>query len=91
MFSGPDGEYQVDVSGSLIVNSSPVTLDFACKGLGVTYSFHSQCKDTLESGELIELLAEHQISIPNINIYFPQEYRLMVPLRLMIQHLRGDH
>ncbi len=87
-FSGPDGDYPVEVRGSLIANSSPVTVEMAARGLGVAYSFRDTCVDALASGQIEEVLTEHRVSIPGINIYFPPEYRSMTPLRLFIRHLK---
>lgn len=87
-FSGPDGEYPVEVRGSLIANSLPVANELAAQGVGIGYSFREFCADALESGQLHEILSDHRISMPSVNIYFPQEYRSLVPLRLFIQHLK---
>ena len=88
VFSGPDGEYPVEVRGSLIANSLPVAIELATQGLGVGYSFREYCADALSSGQLNEILTEYRVSMPSVNIYFPQEYRSLVPLRLFIQHLK---
>ncbi|WP_170431717.1 LysR family transcriptional regulator [Ruegeria arenilitoris] len=87
-FTGPEGDYAVEVGGSLIANSSPVTVEMAARGLGIAYSFRDTCLEPLASGQIEEVLTQHQVSIPGINIFFPQEYRSMMPLRLFIQHLK---
>lgn len=86
-FSGSDGDFPVEVHGSLIANSSPVAIEMAVLGLGVAYTFRDYCTDALVSGHLQEVLIEHQVAMPGVNIYFPREYRAMTPLRLFIQHL----
>lgn len=88
MFSGPDGEYPVEVRGSLIANSLPVAIESATQGLGIAYSLRDTCANAIGSGQLKEILTEHQVSLPSVNIYFPQEYRSLVPLRLFIEHLK---
>lgn len=87
-FYSSDGDYPVDVRGSLIANSSPVTIEMAVQGLGIAYTFRDYCTDALANGQLIEVLTKHQVSMPGVNIYFPREYRAMTPLRLFIQHLK---
>ncbi len=87
-FSGPDGNYPVKVRGNLIANSLPITLELAQQGLGLAFGFRDYCIDGLATGHLVEVLTDHQTPIPGINIYFPQEYRAMTPLRLFIQHLQ---
>ncbi len=89
-FSGPEGDYQVNVRGSLVANSSPVTVEMAARGLGIAYTFRDSCLDALETGQVKELLKGHRISIPGINIYFPREYRSMTPLRLLVQYLKEN-
>ncbi|GGK58429.1 LysR family transcriptional regulator [Amphritea balenae] len=89
-FSSAEGDYPVVANGSLISNSMPVTLEMATQGLGITYTFRDYCADHLDSGQLKEILTEHRVTMPGVNIYFPQEYRSMAPLRLFIQHLKGS-
>lgn len=88
VFSGPEGQYPVEVGGSLIASSLPVTQELATKGVGIGYTFREYCAEALSSGRLKEILTEHRVSMPSVNIYFPQEYRSLVPLRLFIQHLK---
>ncbi|SMP13966.1 LysR family transcriptional regulator [Shimia sagamensis] len=88
IFSGVDGDYPVDVRGSVIANSLPVAVGLATRGLGVGYTFREFSADALNTGELVEILSDHRVCMPGVNIYFPQEYRALVPLRLFIQHLK---
>jgi len=88
-FSGPDGSYPVKVRGNLIANSLPVTIELALEGLGLAFGFKDYCLEALATEKLIEVLSDHQASIPGVNIYFPKEYRSMTPLRLFINHLQA--
>jgi DNA-binding transcriptional LysR family regulator len=88
-FAGKEGAYPVKVRGNLIANSLPVTLELAQQGQGLAFGFRDYCLDALADGDLVEVLADHQAPIPGINIYFPQEYRAMTPLRLFIKHLQA--
>lgn len=88
IFGEADSAYPVAVRGNLIANSSPATIDLALQGLGLTYTFRDYCSDALAGGELVEVLAEYLTALPSMNIYFPREYRAMVPLRLFIEHLK---
>ncbi len=89
-FTGPDGDYAVSAPGSLVANSLPVTIEMARQGLGIAYTFCEICEDSLGRGDLVEILTEHRAAMPGINIYFPQEYRSFIPLRLLIEHLQTD-
>lgn len=88
VFSGSDGNYPVEVPGNVISNSSRITIELAAKGLGIAYVFRDHCAEAIVAGQLEEILTEHRVSMPGINIYFPREYRSMMPLRLFIRHLR---
>ncbi len=88
MFSGPDGPYPVEVRGNLIANSLPVSIEQATRGLGISYTFREFSANALASGELVEILSDHAATMPRVHIYFPQEYRALVPLKLFIQHLK---
>ncbi|WP_261905352.1 LysR family transcriptional regulator [Vibrio fortis] len=89
-FSGSESTYPVEVRGNMIANSSPATIDLSLQGVGLTYTFRDYCTNALENGELVEVLTEHQVTLPSMNIYFPKEYRSMMPLRLFIEHLNNE-
>lgn len=90
VFGGADSAYPVEIRGNLIANSSPATIDLALQGLGLTYTFRDYCTEALINGELVEVLTEHLNPLPSMNIYFPREYRTMMPLRLFIEHLKNS-
>ena len=80
----------MEARGNLIANSSTATIDLALQGLGLTFTFRDYCTDALASGALIEVLSEHLTTLPSMNIYFPKEYKSMLPLRLLIEHLKNS-
>ena len=82
-----DDEYVVAVAGSLIVNTLPTVVDLALQGHGLIYTFRDYCADEIERGDLVTVLDRHLGKTPSIYIYFPREYRTMMPLRLFRQHL----
>ncbi|MGF1752756.1 LysR family transcriptional regulator [Vibrio makurazakiensis] len=90
IFKGDDGAYPVNVQGNLIANSSTATIDQALQGAGLTFTFRDYCSDALASGALAEVLSEHLSTLPSMNIYFPKEYKSMLPLRLLIEYLKND-
>ncbi len=90
IFGEADSAYPVDVRGKLITTSSPATIDLALEGLGLTYTFRDYCTKALANGELVEILTEYLTPLPCMNIYFPREYRTTIPLRLFIEHLKGE-
>ena len=88
-FTGPEGDYEVDVRGPLIANTLPALVDMACRDLGFINTFADFSESDVATGQLIPVLASHQPETPGIFMYFPREYRGMVPLRLMLDHLRS--
>ncbi len=88
-FQGPDGAYSVDVKGSSITNTQPASIELAKQDLGLTFTFRDYCTTALQDGTLTEVLTEHLAPLPGVHIYFPREYRQMVPLRLLIDHLKA--
>ncbi len=87
-FTSPDGDYDVDVTGKFILNTLPASIDVAKRGLALAYTFKDYPADELAEGSLVGLLADHLPKTPGIFLYYPREYRNMVPLRLFIDHMK---
>lgn len=87
-FSDKGGDYTVEVRGNLIVNTLPSSVDLATRGLGLAYTFRDYCAAELSAGTLVPVLDKFLPVTPGIFIYFPHEYRSMMPLRLLIDHLK---
>jgi DNA-binding transcriptional LysR family regulator len=88
-FQSREGEYTVDVRGNLTVNALPAMVDLAKQGLGLIYIFRDYCAGELSQGDLVSVLEAHLPPTPGLYIYFPREYRSMMPLRLLIDHMRS--
>ena len=87
-FTGPDGPYDVDVQGGLVVNDLPTLHAMIEAGLGLGYVLRDGPAPAQRAG--LTALFKHDVPpAPALSIYFPREYRAMVPLRLFIEHLRG--
>jgi len=89
-FTATDGSgiYAVEVGGGLILNTLPASLDAARRGLGLVYTFRDVAAADIASGRLVEVLADHLPQTPGVFLYYPREYRSMLPLRLFYEHLR---
>ncbi len=88
LFKAKDGEFTVEVQGNLITNTLPASVDMAKRGLGLVYTFRDYIADEVTSGLLSPILLDHLPDTPGIFIYFPREYRSMMPLRLFMEHLK---
>ncbi|MES0811823.1 LysR family transcriptional regulator [Roseibium sp. SCPC15] len=89
-FQGDDGDYVVEVSGKLIVNSLPVAVDAARRGEGLIFVLHDYVAQEIADGSLVPVLQEHQSHTPGFYFYFPREYRSMTALRLFLDLLRNS-
>ncbi|MEM8972775.1 MAG: LysR family transcriptional regulator [Pseudomonadota bacterium] len=89
-FQGNDEDYTVEVKGSLVVNTLPAIVELASQGHGLINTFRNYCSNQIESGVLVPVLEEHIGKTPGTYIYFPREYRNMVPLRLFVDHLKAS-
>jgi len=88
-FVAPDGGYTVEVGGSLITNTLPASVDMAKQGLGFVYTFQDYVAAEIAAGHLVPVLENHLGKSPGLFLYFPAEYRAMMPLRLFIDHIKG--
>lgn len=87
-FQSDEGDYSVDVQGALTTNILPASVDLAKQGLGLAYTFRAYVSDDIRAGDLRPVLEAHLGQTPGIFLYFPREYRSMMPLRLFIQHIK---
>lgn len=85
---GKNGESEISVTGSLIVNALPVAVDAACQGEGLINVLHDYVANEIDTQKLVPVLEAHMPDIPGFFLYFPREYRAMVPLRLFIDQLQ---
>ncbi|MCA3574709.1 MAG: LysR family transcriptional regulator [Aestuariivirga sp.] len=89
-FRGDEGEYSVDVGGNLVANSLPSVVGLAVNGIGLAYTFKDIAARELANDSLVSVLEEQSLQVPGVFIYFPAEYRSMVPLRLFLEHLKSQ-
>lgn len=89
-FQKEEGSYVVDVRGNLINNTLPASIDLARQGLGLVYTFRDCVKQDIAKQMLVPVLENHLSATPGIYIYFPREYRSMMPLRLFMEHLKKN-
>ena len=87
-FHSDEGNYAVDVQGNLIANALPATVDLSKRGLGLAYTFRAYVAPLIDTGVLTPVLEDHLGLTPGIFMYFPREYKSMMPLRLFIDHIK---
>ncbi|WP_170328494.1 LysR family transcriptional regulator [Ruegeria arenilitoris] len=86
-FTEGDKDYSVAVNGPLIVNTLPASVNLAMQHHGFIWTFRDYCEEEVQRGDLISVLEDHLGQTPGIYIYFPREYRKLMPLRLFFEHL----
>lgn len=89
-FKRDDEDFTVEVRGSLVVNTLPSVVELATQNHGLIFTFRDYCADQVKNGALVPVLEDHVGKTPGTYIYFPREYRNMVPLRLFVDHLKAS-
>jgi len=87
-FRGPDGDVSVAAKGTLIVNDLRTAMDAASRGLGIGWSLKRGIQEDLDSGALVQVLAEYTPPRPGFFLYFPRSLRNLAILRAFIEHFR---
>lgn len=87
-FLGPDGVVSVAVGGGLIFNDLRSVIDAAKRGLGIGWSLRRGVQDELDSGALVQVLAEFTPQRPGFHLYFPKSLQTLALLRAFIAHFR---
>lgn len=87
-FRTEQGEITVEAQGNLITNALPASVDLAMQGAGLIYTFRDYVAEQIAAGALRPVLEDHLPEAPGVFLYFPREYRSMMPLRLLLDHLR---
>lgn len=87
-FASDNVRYDVDVPGRLTVNTLPALRDAARADLGLIRIFRASIAGDLAAGDLVSVLDSHVPPEPGLCLYYPRAYRSIVPLRLLIAHLK---
>lgn len=87
-FRQDGGHLTLEVGGSLIFNEDRLIKDAALAGLGITQRFRGTVQCELESGQLVEVLADYAGDSPGFFIYFPASRHMPLKLRVFIDFMR---
>ena len=83
-------EEAVPVSGRFRLNAPAGSARLAAAGAAIARCPAYTVAEALESGELVELFAEHRVSPYVVAALFPQNRHLTTRVRALIDHLAGD-
>jgi DNA-binding transcriptional LysR family regulator len=83
------GPIELAVSGPLIVNDVPTTLDLALDGVALAQVPEPVAQQHLDAGRLEEVLAQYAPSTAGLFLYFPNRKQVLPKLRAFIDHVRA--
>lgn len=85
-----DQEEAVPVNGRFRMNAPAASARLAQEGAAIARCPAYTVANALQSGDLVELFAEHRVSPYVVAALFPQNRRLTSRVRALIDHLAGD-
>lgn len=88
-FSGPEGEVQVPVSGSLTINSSAGLYQAARVGMGIVMLPDALVEQDLLEGRLVALLPQYRLPSRPMHLIYPQERYRLPKLRSFVDYALG--
>lgn len=81
-------EVSVEPDGTLIFDDLRTVVAAARQGLGIGWSLKRGVQDSLDRGELVQLLTAFTPARPGFFLYYPQSLRQLGLLRAFIEHFR---
>ena len=87
-FESKGKAFDVQVTGSLIVNDSMLALDTALEGSGLMYTSEDAIADKIESGKLEIVLNQFAPKSAGYYLYYPQRSQVQPKLRAFIDHIK---
>ncbi len=86
-FIKQDKHYQVNVSGRYSITSMHLIIESALNDLGVAYVPLDLVKKHLESGQLVQVLADYETPKSNIFVIYQSHKYMTKAIRLFIDHI----
>ncbi len=87
-FARGDEQFELAVSGRVIINDSAALVQTALDGLGIAYMINGYIGRFVEQGRLVRLLVEWSPSLAGFTLYYPDRRRVPLKLRALIDFLR---
>ncbi|WP_299410654.1 LysR family transcriptional regulator [uncultured Roseobacter sp.] len=81
-----EADTEVEVTGNLVFNDLRSVVDAASRGLGIGWSLRAGVAGQIESGELVEVLADRTPDRPRFYLYYPKQLKSLNRLRAFIDH-----
>jgi DNA-binding transcriptional LysR family regulator len=82
-------EFQVQVTGSLILNDTALAVDAALDHMGLLYTAENLISDKIASGKLETVLEQYAAKDSGFYLYFPKRSQVQPKLRAFIEHIKA--
>lgn len=86
-FESRSGEFQVHVSGSIILNDAELTIEAAADGVGLAFVTDEAVRDRLDAGDLEAVLERYACSTEGFYLYYPTRSNSQPRLRALVDHI----
>jgi DNA-binding transcriptional LysR family regulator len=83
-------DFQVQVTGSLILNDTALAVDAALDNLGLIYTADSLISDKIAAGKLETVLEPYAAKDSGFYLYFPKRSQVQPKLRAFIEHIKSE-
>jgi DNA-binding transcriptional LysR family regulator len=83
--------FQVQVTGSLILNDTALAVDAALDGVGLVYTAENLIADKIAAGNLETVLEEYSVKDSGYYLYFPKRSQVQPKLRAFIDHIKNEN
>ncbi len=83
-------EEAIQVNGRFRMNAPAASARLAAQGVAIARCPAYTVADTSQSGDLVELFAEHRVSPYTVAALFPQNRHITTRVRALLDHLAGD-
>ncbi|WP_337024297.1 MULTISPECIES: LysR family transcriptional regulator [unclassified Pantoea] len=80
--------YEMDVPGTITLDNNALMTRAAISGLGIAYVPSLYAEAALQSGQLVELLADWRVQSAGLALWFPPNQHQSMALRLFIDALK---
>ncbi|WP_269144615.1 LysR family transcriptional regulator [Nitrogeniibacter aestuarii] len=90
MFQRDGQPLEVSVSGKLIINDLSGEIALAKAGLAVVQTVASVVREEIARGELVRILADYEVVLGRMYLYFPSRTHMPLRVRAFIDHFRDN-
>ena len=81
-------DFDVAVTGPLLVNDADLMVDAALRGVGLAHIMASLVTEHLAAKRLVRVLASYCAPFPGLHLYYPSRAHLALKLQALVSALR---